>query len=66
MTLYSTKSAAEFLGISHRTLEGFRVRGGGPVYTKLGRRVLYFEEDLVEWATKRRRYSTSDEPMKAA
>lgn len=46
-------SAAEFLGgISPRTLEKWRVQGGGPRYSKLGRsrgRVLYDPRDLAAW-----------------
>ena len=33
--------AAEFLGVSARTLQAWRVRGGGPRYVKIGRSVRY-------------------------
>jgi len=36
-----TRGAASLLGISPRTLEKYRVCGGGPAYRKLGARVLY-------------------------
>ena len=52
--------AAEFLGLSPKTLERFRVEGRGPSFLKLGRRVVYSREDLVEWAEAQRRRSTSD------
>lgn len=44
--------AARYLGLSVRTLQGWRskrARGKGPVYSKRGRRVFYLKEDLVEW-----------------
>jgi len=52
--------AADFLGLSPRTLERFRVEGRGPTFLKLGRRVVYSREDLVQWAEAQRRRSTSD------
>lgn len=52
--------AADFLGLSPRTLERFRVEGRGPSFLKLGRRVVYSREDLVKWAEAQRRSSTSD------
>jgi hypothetical protein len=39
--------AAEFLGLSVRTLQTWRVRGGGPVYCKIGRSVRYQRTDLA-------------------
>ena len=51
--------AARFLGLSRRTLAKYRVVGGGPVYVKLGRRVVYALGDLQDWANRRRRDSTS-------
>lgn len=59
-TLLDTNEAAAYLHISPRTLEGWRVRGGGPVFVKLGRRVLYDEYDLEEFVDSARRESTSD------
>lgn len=57
---YPTKQAAQYLGLSRRTLEGFRCRGGGPAFVKAGRRCLYRLEDLDAWALANRRTSTSD------
>lgn len=45
-----TDGAAAYLGLSPRTLEKYRVYGGGPVYRKLGRRAVYTLEDLNIWA----------------
>ena len=39
--------AAEFLGVSVRTLQAWRVRGGGPQYCKIGRSVRYQRRALV-------------------
>ncbi len=41
--------AAEYLGLSASTLPAWRTRGKGPRFHKLGRRVVYFESDLVEY-----------------
>jgi hypothetical protein len=51
---------AEFLGLSTRTLERLRLTGGGPPFRKFGRRVLYQWRDVLEWANRQRRTSTSD------
>jgi excisionase family DNA binding protein len=56
----TTPNAASYLGLSPRTLEKFRVVGGGPAFHKFGRRVLYSYEDLETWAEGTRRRSTSD------
>ena len=55
-----THDAAAFLGLSGRTLEKHRCTGTGPVFRKLGGRVVYAIEDLETWAAERRRISTSD------
>jgi predicted DNA-binding transcriptional regulator AlpA len=55
-----TRAAADFLGISPRTLEGFRVRGGGPRFVKIGGAVRYRLESLDEYLRQQERASTSD------
>jgi hypothetical protein len=52
----SENQAAEFLGLSVRTLQawrvrggGPRVRGGGPRYLKIGRAVRYQRRELVAY-----------------
>ncbi len=52
-----TVRAANFVGVSRRTLEKWRYEGSGPPYLKLGRRVLYCLPDLEEWINRRRRLS---------
>lgn len=58
--LLNTLEAAELLGLSPRTLEKHRTYGTGPLYRKLGGRVVYDGVDLKVWADKGRRASTSD------
>ena len=51
---------AYLLGLSVRTLEGLRLRGGGPPYVKFGRSVRYGRRDGLAWAAGKLRRSTSD------
>jgi hypothetical protein len=60
----STEAAAAFLNLSPRTLEKYRVHGGGPVFRKFGHRVTYAVVDLATWAGERRCRSTSDPAWK--
>jgi hypothetical protein len=48
--LLCTKQAARHLNVSHRTLEDWRLRGGGPFFRKLGGAVRYAFSDLVAYA----------------
>ena len=54
-----TRAAAAWLGLSHRTLEGFRVSGGGPEFHRFGNRVRYRRSDLEAWAAERRASTTA-------
>jgi len=56
----TTPEAAEYVGLSPATLETLRTRGGGPVFAKLGARVVYEKDDLDRWLKERKRTSTSD------
>lgn len=58
--LLRTPDAALLLGLSARTLEKHRCYGTGPVYRKLGGRVVYAIDDLVSWSEQGSRRSTSD------
>jgi hypothetical protein len=58
--LLRTPEAARFLGISIRTLEKHRTYGTGPVYRKIGGRVVYAVEDLQAWSAIGARKSTTD------
>src|SRR5713101_60634 len=59
--LLRTPDAARFLGISNRTLEKHRIYGTGPVYRKMGGRVVYAVEDLQAWSAIGARKSTTDQ-----
>ncbi|NDB67391.1 MAG: DNA-binding protein [Methylocystaceae bacterium] len=56
----NTAQAASILQLSSRTLEKFRIKGGGPVFMKFGVRVYYRPEDLFDWVERAVRTSTSD------
>ena len=58
--LLTTEEAAEYLHLSPRTLERYRVTGEGPKYLKVGRRVFYRRGDLDRWLDSCIRRSTSD------
>jgi len=58
--LLTNAEAAAFVRLSPRTLEKFRVLGGGPRYKKLGARVRYSVEDLRAWLASRTFEMTSD------
>ncbi len=55
-----TPDAAKLLGLSPRTLEKHRCYGTGPVFRRLGGRVVYALDDLEAWADLGTRRSTSD------
>ena len=59
-SLLRTEDAAMQLGLSPRTLETLRLKGGGPVYVKLGRSVRYQPDAIEAWINTRRTRSTSD------
>lgn len=58
--LLNTLDSATYLDLSPRTLEKWRLNGGGPAYIKLGRAVRYRVSDLEAFLAERRRLSTSD------
>jgi predicted DNA-binding transcriptional regulator AlpA len=63
----TTAESADILGMSERTLEGWRVRGGGPAYRRFGRSVRYTMADLLAWAQENTRRSTpTREPRPSA
>lgn len=55
-----TPEAARQLGLSGRTLEKHRTYGTGPLYRKIGGRVVYALQDLQAWADRGAKASTSD------
>ena len=60
--LLTEGEAAQILGFSVRTLQGWRYKGGGPVFVEVSRTcVRYRRRDLDEWVRQRLRRSTSDD-----
>jgi hypothetical protein len=59
-TVLRTEDAAKYCGSSSSTFEKLRLTGGGPIYSKIVRRVVYRVEDLDDWLAENRRRSTSD------
>jgi hypothetical protein len=55
-----TFGAASVAKLSASTLNKLRMKGSGPEYLKLGRRVVYSRRSLDEWMSSRARTSTSD------
>lgn len=54
------KHAAEYLGISFRTLQGYRTKGGGPEFIKIGKKAVRYKiQDLIDWANDRKKKNTS-------
>lgn len=52
--LLTTRAAARQLGVSPRTMEGWRSRGGGPRYVSVSRNVVrYRHSDLAAWVAQR-------------
>ena len=64
--LLNEKQAAEFLNVSPRTLQAWRVKGGGPAFLKLGAAVRYRPEALADWVEEQNRANTSDTGPAAA
>ena len=56
----TAKVAARLVGLSASTLAKLRLNGNGPVYCKLGRRVVYRSGDLEQWLQSRVTSDTSN------
>jgi len=63
MELLSSRQAAEYLGVSPRTIERWRLQGEGPSYIRLGRTkcVRYSKEDLQSFVGEHSFRHTSEE-----
>ena len=62
----NTRRAADYLGLSHRTLDGYRVSDAGPAFHRFGNRVRYRRSDLDAWAAERRATTTAEADSRAA
>ena len=51
--------AAAMLQLHSRTLDRYRITGGGPAYYMFGTAVVYTLADLADWAAARRYRNTS-------
>jgi hypothetical protein len=58
--MLNAPAAAAYCGSSASTFAKLRLYGGGPVFLKLGRRVVYHPDDLDRWLAEHRRASTSE------
>jgi predicted DNA-binding transcriptional regulator AlpA len=56
----TASEAARRVGLSESTLAKLRLNGNGPIYCKLGRRVVYRTADLEQWLQSRTTRDTSD------
>lgn len=62
MQYLDTKALAGRTGLSASYWNQTRLRGDGPEFLKIGRRVLYRWADVEAWLAERRRQSTSERP----
>lgn len=62
--LLTTEEAARELRLKRTTLEHKRMRGDGPPFVKLGRKVFYRRSALVGWVNAQERTSTAPMPPK--
>lgn len=59
--LLTTREAATLIHISPRTLEGYRLRGGGPPFYRVGGRAIRYDVgEVLAWAKSVRLLSTSE------
>lgn len=47
--LLREQDAADFLSLSVRTLQSWRIRLAGPPFVQVGRAVRYRRRDLIDW-----------------
>ena len=63
--LLTEKQAADYLGLTPRTLQLWRTRGGGPSYHRIGwRSVRYSMSDIENWLESKRFASIAQEPIR--
>ena len=60
MALYDEVAIAQRLGCKVKTLQAWRVRGGGPSFVRVGRLVRYRPQDVESWIDARCVASTSE------
>ena len=57
--VFDVNGAAKHTGLSKSTLDKMRIFGGGPVFVKYARRVVYRMSDLNNWMDGKRVANTS-------
>jgi hypothetical protein len=60
--LLTEQEAANILALQVKTLQAWRVRGGGPKFVKLGRCVRYLQTDLEQYLAEHTFSHTSANP----
>lgn len=55
-----TQATAEHINVSESHLNNMRVRGDGPPFVKMGRKVLYDLNEVDAWLCQKRRRSTTE------
>ena len=60
--LLGESETAKMLSVSTRTLQAWRLKGGGPMFVRCGRAVRYRRRDLISWIDANAVSSTSQEP----
>lgn len=60
--IYSPEEAADLLSYDPKSLAMFRSQGGGPAFSKRGKRIYYLGRDLKEWLLGGRVHNTSEVP----
>jgi hypothetical protein len=62
--VFDAVTAAGFTGLAVATLAKLRCIGGGPLYIKAGRKILYRRADLCHWLDARRVANTSEAALR--
>jgi hypothetical protein len=65
MQTLNVVQAADYTTISKSSLDKLRVYGGGPIYIKVGARVVYDRVDLDTWLTGKK-VANSSQPISIA
>ena len=58
----TAEAAAHYLGITTSTLAKYRLTGEGPKFARIGKRIVYLNQDLDAWMLARRVTSTAETP----
>lgn len=57
--MLNVKQAADYTGLSKSSLDKLRIYGGGPVFIKVGARVIYDSADIDSWLASKKIANTS-------